>query len=98
MSRAKRKKSKQNEKKPQNYLVQQVSKLVKTNIGRIFIKLISKHFPPIQKSVKVINKNTLKLSYSCMSNIRSKAKVNGHNKKNTTSQAHRAAKIMQLPC
>ena len=56
-----------------------MSKLVKTNIGRMFIKVISKHFPPIQKFVKVISKNTLKFSYSCMSNIRSK--VNGHNKK-----------------
>ena len=55
------------------------SKSVKTNIGRIFIKLISKHFPPNHKFVKIFNKNTIKLSYSCMSNIRSK--VNGHNKK-----------------
>ena len=54
-------------------------KSVKTNIGRIFIKLISKHFPPNHKFVKIFNKNTLKLSYSCMPNIRSK--TNGHNKK-----------------
>ena len=55
------------------------SKSVKTNIGRIFIKLISKHFPPNHKFVKIFNKNTIKLSYSCMPNIRSK--INGHNKK-----------------
>ena len=54
------------------------SKSVKTNIGRIFIKLISKHFPPNHKFVKIFNKNTIKLSYSCMPNIRSK--INGHNK------------------
>ena len=40
------------------------SKSVKTNIGRIFIKLISKHFPPNQKFVKIFNKSTIKLSYS----------------------------------
>ena len=55
------------------------SKSVKTNIGRIFVKLISKHFPPNHKFVKIFNKNAMKLSYSCMLNIRSK--INGHNKK-----------------
>ena len=55
------------------------SKLVKTNIGRIFIKLISKHFPPNHKFVKIFNKNTINFSYSCMPNMRSK--INGHNKK-----------------
>ena len=55
------------------------SKSSKTNIGRIFIKLISKYFPPNHKFAKIFNKNTIKLSYSCMPNIRSK--INGHNKK-----------------
>ena len=52
------------------------SKSIKTNIGRIFIKLISKHFPPNHKFVKIFNKNTIKL---VIKNIRSK--INGHNKK-----------------
>ena len=55
------------------------SKSVKTNIRRIFIKLISKHFPPNHNFVKNVNKNKIKLSYSCMPNIRSK--INGLNKK-----------------
>ena len=55
------------------------NKCVKTNIKRIFIKLISKQLPPNHKFVKIFNKNTIKLSYSCMPNIRSK--INGHNKK-----------------
>ena len=55
------------------------SKSVKTILGRIFIKLISKHFPPNHKFAKIFNKNTIKLSYSCMPNITSK--INGHNKK-----------------
>ena len=55
------------------------SKSVKTNIGRIFIKLISKHFPPNHKFVKIFNKNSTKLSYSCMPNISSK--INGYNEK-----------------
>ena len=72
------------------------SKSVKTNIGRIFIKLISKHFPSNHKFGKIFNKNIIKLSYSCMPNIRSK--INSHNKKNTTTQTRRATEIMQLPC
>ena len=65
------------------------SKSVKTNIGKIFIKLICKHFPPNHKFVKIFNKNTIKLSYSCMPNIRSK--INSHNKKycNPSPQSHR---------
>ena len=55
------------------------SKFVKTNIAGTFIKLISKHFPPNHKFIKIFNKNTIKLSYSCMPNIWSK--INGHNKK-----------------
>ena len=46
---------------------------------RIFIKLISKHFPPNHKFGQIFNKNAIKFSYSCMSNIRSK--IIGHNKK-----------------
>ena len=41
-------------------------------MGRIFIKLSGKHFPPNHKFVKIFKKNTIKLSYSCMPNIRSK--------------------------
>ena len=55
------------------------SKSIKTNIGGIFTKLISKHFPPNHKFAKTFNRNTIKLSYSCMPNIRSK--INGHIKK-----------------
>ena len=45
------------------------SKNVRTNIGAHFLKLISKHFPEGNKLHKIFNKNTLKVSYSCMRNI-----------------------------
>ena len=56
-----------------------MQKVVKTNIGRIFNKLISKGFPSNHKFVKIFSKNTAKLSYYCMPNIRSK--MNYHSKK-----------------
>ena len=37
------------------------SKSVKTNFRRIFIKLISKYFPPNHKFIKIFNKNAIKL-------------------------------------
>ena len=66
-------------------------KSVKTNIGRISIKLISKHFPPNHKFVKIFNKNIVKLNYSCMPNIRSK--INGHNKKILASKPTELQKL-----
>ena len=41
----------------------------KTNIGRIFLNLIEKHFPPGNILHKIFNKNTIKISYSCMDNF-----------------------------
>ena len=46
------------------------SKTVSTKIGKFFLQLIKKHFPKEHKFHKIFNKNSLKLSYSCMSNIR----------------------------
>ena len=53
--------------------------MLKTNIGKYFFRMLNKHFPPGHKLYKIFNKNTLKLSYSCMPNL--KAKIDGHNKK-----------------
>ena len=55
------------------------SKHVKTNIGKIFLNLIKKHFPPHHKFHKSFNKNTVKISYSCTHNI--KTIINSHNTK-----------------
>lgn len=51
---------------------------VKTNIGRTFFKLLQKHFPRTNKLHKIFNKNTVKLSYSCMNNM--SAVISSHNK------------------
>ena len=52
---------------------------VSTNIGKNFLKLVCKHFPPAHRYHKTFNKNNLKISYSCMSNM--KAVINQQNKK-----------------
>ena len=47
------------------------SKSVKSNIGRIFLRLLSKHFPRNHTMYKIFNRNTVKISYSCLRNISS---------------------------
>ena len=64
--------------------------MLKTSIGKYFFRLLNKHFPPVHKLYKIINKNILKFSYSWMPNL--KAKIDGHTWKHTASKN----KIMQL--
>ena len=52
---------------------------VKTNIGRTFLKLLKPHFPKSSRLQKIFNKNTVKVSYSCMSNMSSI--ISSHNKR-----------------
>ena len=53
------------------------SRNVKANVGQKFFQLIEKHFPASNKLHKIFNRNTLKVSYSCMENM--KNVVNKHN-------------------
>ena len=45
------------------------SQNVKTNIEKIFLKLVKQHFPNHHKLNKIFNKNNRKLSYRCMKNM-----------------------------
>ena len=36
------------------------------NIGKIFIRLINRHFPKFHRLHKIFNRNTVKVSYRCM--------------------------------
>ena len=54
------------------------SKNVKTNVGKCLLSLIDQHFPNSHSLDKIFNRNTLKLSYSCMTNI--KTIISNHNK------------------
>ena len=55
------------------------SKSVKTNIGRQFLKLVDQFFPTNHRYRKLFNRNTIKVSYSCMQNM--KQIINQHNAK-----------------
>ena len=39
---------------------------VKTNVGKLFLKLLHRHFPRAHKFYKIFNSNTVKISYCCM--------------------------------
>ena len=53
------------------------SETVRTNVGRNFLQLIDKHFPSTNPLHKVFNRNTVKVSYSCMENV--KTIISRHN-------------------
>ena len=55
------------------------SSTVKTNVGKLFLKLVKQHFPKGHKLHKIFNKNTIKVSYSCLKNMGSV--LSRHNKK-----------------
>ena len=67
------------------------SKNVATNVGNKFFTLLSSCFPPNNKLHKIINKNTVKLSYSCMNNVQQI--INSHNKTILTSAAENNSKL-----
>ncbi len=48
-----------------------LSKNVKTNIACNFLCPIEKHFPPNHKLHKIFNRNTVKVSYNCIDNLKS---------------------------
>ncbi len=54
------------------------SRNVSTNVGKTFLKIVDEEFPKDHVLHKIFNRNTIKISYCCMSNI--KQKIDGHNK------------------
>ena len=50
-----------------------------TNVAKRFLQLIDKHFPKGHALHKLFNRNTVKVSYSCMNNMASI--ISGHNAK-----------------
>ena len=54
------------------------SRNVATNVGRSFLKILDEEFPKSNALHKIFNRNTVKISYSCMPNLRQK--IDSHNK------------------
>ena len=53
--------------------------LTKTNLGKEFFKILDSSFPKEHSLHTTFNRNTVKLSYSCLPNVQSK--ISSHNKK-----------------
>ena len=53
------------------------SRNVTTKVGKYFLALIDKHFPQNHKFYQIFNRNTIKVSYSCMPNM--KSIIHSHN-------------------
>jgi hypothetical protein len=51
------------------------SKNVSTNVGQSFLKIIDEEFPADHPLHKIFNRNTVKISYSCMPNIESRESI-----------------------
>ena len=52
---------------------------VKTNVGKEFLKIVVESFPAGHSLQQIFNRNTLKISYSCMPNM--KSAIDAHNHK-----------------
>ena len=44
-------------------------KSVETKVGKIFLELVDRHFPEGHRYRKIFNRNTMKVSYSCVDNM-----------------------------
>ena len=66
------------------------SKNVETNIGKCFLLLIDFHFPKFNPLHRIFNQNTIKLSFSCMPNI--KTIITNHNKAEISKSAQDESK------
>ena len=51
---------------------------VATNVAKMFLALIDKHFPKNKTHSKIFNINTIKVSYSCLPNVKQTISNNNH--------------------
>ena len=51
---------------------------VATNVEKTFLTLIGKHFPKDKMLSKISNRNTIKVSYSCLPNVKQTISNNNH--------------------
>ena len=70
------------------------SQAVSTNIAKLFLELLDKHFPQNNQLHKILNRNTVKVSYSCMPNVGSI--INSQKKKLTNAENKQTKQECQL--
>ena len=63
------------------------SESAKTPIRKVFLQLLCKHFPPEHRYARIMNKNTIKMSYSCMPNMQNIMKQKNENLLKETPEA-----------
>ena len=63
------------------------SRSIASKVGKHFLHLLDKHFPRFNTLHKMFNRNTVKVSYSCMSNV--KTVISNHNAKVLSKQIER---------
>ena len=49
-----------------------------TNVAKTFLTLIDKYFPKNKRLSKIFNRNTIKVSYSCLPNVKQTISNNNH--------------------
>ena len=68
---------------------------VSTDIGRNFFNILEKNFPKDHRLNKIINKNTVKLSYSCMPNM---GRILKNHNKSVIAKADNTNEVHQCNC
>ena len=64
---------------------------VATNVAKTFLTLIDKHFPKNKRLCKIFNRNTIKVSYKCLPNVKQTISNNNHR----LLQLHRMKELTQ---
>ncbi len=72
------------------------NKAVSSNIGRDFLRLIDEEFPKDHTLSKIFNRNTIKVSYGCMTNV--KQAIDGRNKTILNNQTTAKRNEKQCNC
>ena len=68
------------------------NKSVSTNIGRVLLNLLDKHFHKEHKLNKIFNRNSIKVNYSCTRSI--EHIIKNHNRKITDSYIEKSAETL----
>ena len=66
---------------------------VKTRIGKLFLKIVEESFPPDNPLHRKLSKHNMKLSYSCVPNMKSRIARHNQKVRDTARQAAEATRV-----